>query len=132
MPQAKTVMKKEVVTIHPEVPLDDVIDILIQHNITGVPVVNEDNTIAGMLTEKDILRFLVEQDVMDFTNNRILCETTAYHIMTTDVVAFDQDTPLTEVCAALVSHNFRRVPIIDKNAQLVGIISRKDIIAIIT
>ncbi len=132
MLQAKTVMKKEVVTIHPEAPLDKVIDILIQYNITGVPVVNEDNTIAGMLTEKDILRFLIDQDVLELTNNRILCETTAYHIMTTDVISFDEETPLMEVCESLVSHNFRRVPIIDKNGQLVGIISRKDIVAILS
>ncbi|MHC4927283.1 MAG: CBS domain-containing protein, partial [Planctomycetota bacterium] len=84
---AKTVMKKDVVTIHPETPLDKVIDILIQRNITGLPVVNEDMTIAGMITEKDILNFLIEQDVFDLTNNRLLCETTAYHIMTTSVVA---------------------------------------------
>lgn len=129
---AKTVMKKDVVTVHPEMSLDQVIDILIQRNITGMPVVNEDMTIAGIITEKDILNFLIEQDVFDLTNERLLCETTAYHVMTASVVALDEDAPLEVVCHTLVGRNFRRVPIINKDGKLVGIISRKDIIAIIS
>lgn len=132
MLQAQTIMKKDVVTIHPETPLDKVIDILIQYTITGVPVVNADSTIAGMITEKDILSFLIDQNVLDLTNDRILCETTAYHIMTTNVVSFDAGTSVIDICSSLVSHNFRRVPITDKDGKLVGIISRKDIIAIIS
>ena len=128
---AKTVMKKDVVTIHPETPLDKVLDILIQRNISGIPVVNEDSTVAGIITEKDILNFLIEQDVFDLSNNRLLCETTTHHIMTVNVVSFEEDAPLEDVCESLVRRNFRRVPITDKDGKLVGIISRKDIIAII-
>ncbi len=132
MLQAKTVMKKDVITIHPETPLDKVIDILIDRNITGMPVLNDDSTLAGIITEKDILSFLVDQDIIDLSNNRLLCETTAHHIMTANVVSFDMDTPLVDVCESLVNRNFRRVPITDKDGKLVGIISRKDIMAIIT
>ncbi len=129
---AKTLMKKDVISVHPETPLDKVIDILIQHNITGMPVLNEDSSIAGIVTEKDILGFLLENNILDMTNDRLLYETTVFHIMSTNVVAFEEDTPLDMICKALVRRNFRRVPITDPNGKLVGIVSRKDIIAVMT
>lgn len=132
MLRAKTIMKKDVITVHPETPLDKVIDILIQRNITGMPVLNDDASIAGIVTEKDILHFLLDKNILDLMNNRLLCETTVHHIMTTEVVTFDEDTALTLICEALVHRNFRRVPIVDKDGKLVGIISRKDIMAVIT
>ena len=132
MLHAKTIMKRDVISVHPETPLDKVIDILIQHNITGIPVLNEDSSIAGIVTEKDILGFLLDKNILDLMNNRLLCETTVHHIMTNQVITFDEETPLTEICEVLVNRNFRRVPITDKNGKLVGIISRKDIIAVIS
>jgi len=132
MLHAKTIMKRNVISVHPETPLDGLIDILIQHNITGVPVLNEDSSIAGIVTEKDVLNFLLDKNILDLMNERLLCETTVYHIMTSQVVSFDEETPLNEICRALVSRHFRRVPITDKNGKLVGIISRKDIIAVIS
>ena len=125
-------MKRDVISVHPETPLDRLIDLLIQHNITGVPVLNEDSSIAGIVTEKDVLSFLLDKNVLDLMNERLLCETTVHHIMTNQVVAFDEETPLDEICEALVNQKFRRVPITDKNGKLVGIISRKDIIAVIS
>ncbi len=99
----------------------DAIRILIDHNITGLPVVNDDMTIAGIVTEKDVLELLYNIEdkpghVEDF--------------MTTDVVTFDQEESLIDITDCLMSNHFRRVPIIAAG-KLVGIISRKDIIAYI-
>jgi CBS domain-containing protein len=129
---AQTIMKTDVATVHPETSLDKVIDLLIDRTITGLPVVDADGTLLGMITEKDILAFLIDQNVLDLTNNRLLCETTAHHIMTAAVVSCRAETPLLEVCKCLVDHHFRRVPILDADGKLVGIISRKDIIAILS
>ena len=132
MLSAKTLMKKDVITVHPETPLDKVIDILIQYTITGVPVLNEDSSIAGIVTEKDILGFLLEKNILGTADDRVLYETTVHQIMTTNVVSFEEDTALSDICEALVRRGLRRVPITDKNGKLVGIVSRKDIIAVIT
>ncbi|MHC5082728.1 MAG: CBS domain-containing protein [Planctomycetota bacterium] len=132
MLQAKTIMKKDVLTVHPHETLDKVIRMLIQHNITGLPVVNEDATVAGVITEKDILNFLLEKDVLELMNDEILCNYTISRVMTSNVVTFAEDAPLDEVCQCLVTRNFRRVPIIDKAGKLTGIISRKDIMAVIS
>ncbi|MDH4202531.1 MAG: CBS domain-containing protein [Phycisphaerae bacterium] len=131
MLQAKTIMIKDVATVRPQDTLDQVIEILVDKNITGIPVVNEDNTLAGIITERDILSYMLEQDAITHLTDSNLCEHTVYHAMTANVVAFDEITPLAEICECLVNRPFRRVPIIDKDRKLVGIISRKDLIAVI-
>ena len=132
MLQAKTIMKRDVITVRPQDTLDQVIQILVDKNITGIPVVNEDKTLAGIITEIDILRYMLEQDTMTHLTDSNMCEHTVNHAMTTDVIAFDEDTPLTEICECLVNRPFRRVPIVDEDCKLIGIISRRDIIALIS
>ncbi|MHC4836414.1 MAG: CBS domain-containing protein [Planctomycetota bacterium] len=132
MLQAKTIMIKDVVSIRPQDTLDKVIGILVDKDITGIPVVNEDRTLAGIITERDILSYMLEQDAITHLTDSNMCEHTVYHAMTTDVIAFDEDTPLTEICECLVNRPFRRVPIVDEDCKLIGIISRRDIISLIS
>ena len=132
MLQAKTIMKKDVLTVHPQDTLDKVIRMLVQHNITGMPVVNEDMSVAGIITEKDVLNFLLDKDVLELMNDEILCNYTVARVMTSNVVTYDEETSLKDVCHCLVSRNFRRIPIVDKAGKLAGIISRKDVMAVIS
>ncbi|MHC4499180.1 MAG: CBS domain-containing protein [Planctomycetota bacterium] len=116
--ETKALMTTEVMTVKKHTPIRDVIDILVANDITGLPVVNDDMTLAGIISEKDVLNALsdLEDDsakVEDF--------------MTEDIVSFDQDEDLIAICECLVNGNFRRVPIVAQG-KLVGIISRKDII----
>lgn len=129
---AKTIMKRDVITVRPQDTLDKVIRILVQHNITGLPVVNDDMTLAGIITEKDVLNYLLDKDSLELLNDETFCEHTVFHAMTTDPVTFNEDASLSEVTSCLMNRNFRRVPIIDRGGKLVGIISRKDIIAMIS
>ncbi|MCI0499073.1 MAG: CBS domain-containing protein [Planctomycetales bacterium] len=132
MLQAKTIMKRNVITVHPQDTLEKVIQLLVRFNISGLPVVNEDKTLAGIITEKDVLTYLLDKNAFELMKDNALWEHTVYHAMTTQVVSFDEDTPLKDICSCLVNRHFRRVPIINKNGVLVGIISRKDIIALIS
>jgi CBS domain-containing protein len=119
--QAKEIMKTEVVTVKRDVPIYEAIRILVETNVTGLPVVNEDMTLAGILSEKDVLALLYniedrEGKVGDF--------------MTKGVVSFNQEDSLIDIAECLIENNFRRVPI-TSHGKLVGIISRKDIVAYI-
>jgi len=119
--KAKTVMKSDVITVKRDTPIYEAIRILVQKNITGLPVVNEDMTLAGIITEKDVLKLLynIEDkpgDVKDF--------------MTKGIVSFNEGDSLIDITECLIKNNFRRVPIVAQG-KLVGIISRKDIIAYI-
>lgn len=131
MLQAKTIMKKDVITVRPQDTLGKVIELLAEKNITGIPVINENQTLAGIITEKDVLRYILSQDAIHHLTDSNLCEHTVYHTMTTNVVTFGEETPLNEICECLVSQGFRRVPIVENSGKLVGIISRKDIIGVI-
>ncbi|MHC5164209.1 MAG: CBS domain-containing protein [Planctomycetota bacterium] len=67
MLQAKTIMIKDVVSIRPQDTLDKVIGILVDKDITGIPVINEDRTLAGIITERDILSYMLDHHRTRYT-----------------------------------------------------------------
>ncbi len=114
----KNIMTTDVISVKKDTPIDDAVDLLVEHNVTGLPVVDEDMNLVGVISEKDMLSLLSEPEsssgkVEDY--------------MTKDVVSFEQGEDLIAICECLVNNNFRRVPIVD-NGRLVGIVSRRDII----
>jgi CBS domain-containing protein len=117
--EIKNVMTTDVITVNKNAPLYDVIRLLIEHNITGMPVVDDNMHLVGIISEKNILRLLYEVEY--FTS------ATVEDFMTTDVVSFDVEDSLVNVCDCLIQNQFRRVPVLSKG-KLVGIISRKNII----
>lgn len=99
----------------------EAIQILVDNNITGLPVVNDDMTIAGIVTEKDMLRLLY--NIKDGHGK-------VEDYMSEDVVSFDEKDCLVKITDRLINNNFRRVPI-TSDGKLKGIVSRKDIVAFI-
>ena len=121
MTQAKMIMNTRVISISRNEDIYEAIRMMALNNITGLPVVDENENLVGILTEKDVLTLLYNLDdkpglVQDF--------------MTSKVVCFNQEDDLNDVVDALRTNHFRRVPILN-DGRLVGIISRKDIIAYI-
>ncbi len=120
MYEAETVMKTDVITVTKDTPIYEVIRTLVENNITGLPVVNDEMALAGIITEKDVLKLLYENrdepgNVEDF--------------MTEMVISFAPHDSLINIARSFVDNHFRRVPIV-ANGKLVGIVSRKDIIAL--
>jgi CBS domain-containing protein len=120
MLKAKDVMTKNVVTISPDATLADVAELLGEKRITGMPVVNAEGEVIGIITEKDILNF-----AYTYTGN--LQNTKVKEAMTEKVVSFTSDTDIDKISLCFSKSDFRRVPIIDEG-KLVGIITRRDII----
>ena len=58
MLQAKIVMKRNVITVRPQETLDQVIQMLVDIKITGLPVVNEDDSLVGVISRKDIIAII--------------------------------------------------------------------------
>ena len=116
---AKDIMTKEVSTVRQDAKITDVIRLLAQKKITGVPVVSDDMRLLGVVTEKDILRTLrYDQNIKGKS---------AADLMTSEIISFDENDSLMEVFENLVENEFRRVPILSEGI-LVGIVSRRDII----
>jgi len=116
--KAKDIMNTDVITVKRKTEIYDAIRILVENNITGLPVVNDDMTLAGIISEKDVLRLLYNME--DKPGN-------VEDFMTKDVISFDQEDNLIEIAESLIKSGFRRVPIL-KEGKLTGIISRKDVI----
>jgi CBS domain-containing protein len=115
---AKDVMSKEPMTIREETKVKEVIRLLVERKVTGLPVVSEDMRLLGIVTEKDVLKMLYGRN----TNVK-----TAADLMTRRIEYFDENDSLLEVFKCLVENSFRRVPVLSQG-KLVGIISRADII----
>ncbi|MFA5554465.1 MAG: CBS domain-containing protein [Phycisphaerae bacterium] len=115
---AKAVMTPWILTATKNMPVLQALDIMLQHWISGLPVVDDDKNVIGIITEKDLL------ELYDKTMH--IKDMTVKDIMTTDVVCFDEGDSLDDVCTCLMKNDFRRVPVLS-NGKLVGIISRPDI-----
>jgi len=117
MATAADVMKRDLITVRAESPIREVLQLLMAHRISGLPVVDGAGRLAGVITEKDVMRLLAME--------RGSVSTVA-ELMTRQVRAFQHDAPLEEVCDCLMANHFRRVPILD-GERLVGLISRADL-----
>ena len=122
MVKAKDVMTRNVITVKEDTPVDVIIKILTVRKLTGIPVVDDDNTLLGIVSEKDLLGILFK--------NEDLRDMKAMDYMTRDVESFDIEDSLEDVCIFLLNKTFRRVTVIS-DGKLMGIVSRTDIIAYI-
>ncbi len=119
MLKAKDIMTKEVITVRKDTPIFEALELLAKNDITGIPVVEDDMTLVGILTEKDVLRLFYAHE--DQKNE------TVSSFMTQPAVHFDENETLPDVCDCLMNYFLRRVPV-TSNGKVVGIISRTDII----
>jgi len=119
MVKAKELMTTDVVSVTKERPITEAIRLMVENDVTGLPVVAEDMTLLGILTEKDVLRLLQADEFEK--------EATVEDFMTTPAIYFAEDESLSNISHCLITYDFRRVPI-TSGTRLVGIISRRDIL----
>jgi len=119
MLEAKDIMTKQVVCIKKDTPIFQAIRLMADNNITGIPVVDDNLTLIGILSEQDVLRlFHTYDDEKDRTVN---------DFMTQPAIHFEENEPLLDVCYCLRDNPIRRVPV-TSNGKVSGVISRSDIL----
>ncbi|UCC23099.1 MAG: CBS domain-containing protein [Planctomycetota bacterium] len=119
MLKAKDIMTKNVISIKKNTPILEALQILAKNDITGIPVVREDMILVGVLSEKDALRLVYNQE--DARGK------TVDDFMTQPAIHFDENENFLDICDCLITNYFRRIPVTSEG-KLVGIISRRDII----
>ena len=141
---AKDIMTKDVVTVRPEEKVENAARILLNNKISGIPVVDENNHVIGIITEKDLMIKATEMRVPFYLTlfdsiiylenpirfNNDLKKYTASNVkeaMTDKVYSVEEDTSLTEIVAMMQKRNINRVPVL-RHGKLIGIISRNDIL----
>ncbi|NLN86068.1 MAG: CBS domain-containing protein [Syntrophomonadaceae bacterium] len=140
----KDVMTKDVQTVRPDEKVDKVARLLVDNRISGVPVVDENHHVVGIITEKDLMIkatelkvpfYLTLFDSIIFLENPIrfnndLKKYTATYVkeaMTEKVVTVSEDFPISEVVPLMQKKQINRVPVV-RHGKLVGIITRNDIL----
>lgn len=117
--KAKDIMTRDVITVKTDTPIYEAMEFVAKYNISGIPVVNDDMSLLGILSEKDMINLLhTPEDYEAKTVNDFMTQPALY---------FEENESLLDVCDFLKKNVFRRVPITSKG-KLVGIISIKDVI----
>jgi len=100
--------------------LDEVAKLMVQHNCGEIPIVDADDHLVGVVTDRDIVRRVVAQ-------SRNPVGYTADACMSQPVVAVSEDAPLADVVSTMERNQIRRVPVVDERGCCAGIISQADI-----
>ncbi|MBV9685827.1 MAG: CBS domain-containing protein, partial [Alphaproteobacteria bacterium] len=139
--KAADVMTRSVLTVGPETSVAQAIRMMLDNNISGLPVLAANRKVVGILTEGDLLRrgeTGTERHRPRWLEilmgpGRAAGEYVRTHgrkvedIMSTDVVSVSADTPLEEVVGLMERRRIKRVPVVDGEA-LLGIVSRADLL----
>ena len=142
---AKEIMSKNVITVLPDHSIEELAKILTDNNISGVPVVDKDNNVIGIVTEKDILykgtepRFPPVAEILGAhvylggvkkynTQLKKVLATSVAELMTEDVICTHEDDDMKKVVDLMIKNNINRLPVLDSDNKLCGIIGRTDIV----
>lgn len=122
LPTARDWMSTSVLTFSPEDELFDAIELLLKNSFAAAPVVDEDNCILGMLTEKDCLRVLSN---LAYDNDLEGGYVKDYQSAIRVIVAPEMD--LFRVAEMFLGTNFPLLPVVE-GGKLCGVISRRDML----
>ncbi len=119
MLKARDIMSTNVVSVKKDTPIFEAVKLLVENNISGLPVVEDDMTLVGIFSEKDAVDLFYEGEQAE--------DKTVSDYMTYPAVYFEDSHALVNICDFLVKNIFRRVPITSEG-RLVGIISVQDVL----
>jgi CBS domain-containing protein len=141
---AADIMTAKVVTIREDATVDELAKLLAKHKISGVPVVDAQNLVVGMVTEGDLVeldadihfpRYISFLDGVIFLESmkkfdqrlRRAVATSVKDIMTTSVITVQKDAPLHEIATLMAEKQVNRLPVLEGDV-LVGIVTRADVV----
>lgn len=137
---AGDIMTRKAVSVRTDTPLLETADLMAQKSISGLPVLGPDDTVIGVISEKDFLRRLGSGTVTTFMGIVSEClhrdgciamairERTAGDIMSSPPITVPMTATLGQIIDLLDRNAINRVPVLDDAGRLAGIISRTDIL----
>ena len=111
--RAEAVIIRDVVTVTPEITVEELLGLMEEHNVKGFPVVEEDDILVGIVTWRDVRLADSSLKVKD--------------VMTESVVTGTEETDIEEAMKVLHKHRIEKLPIIDNERRVRGLITMKDI-----
>jgi CBS domain-containing protein len=117
-------MTTKLITFKPQQSVEEVIETLIKHKISGGPVVNEKNELIGIISEGDCIKHVSESK---YYNMPLNSQHTVEKNMISNVETIDKSMNIFDAANKFISSKRRRFPIVE-NGKLIGQISQKDVL----
>ena len=114
---ADDIMTSDVIAVHPDTTVEQAINLFGKYGISGLPVVDVENHLLGMITEYDLLRSIRTLEMRGFVAD----------FMTREVITVEHQASLVDIVNTLLSSRIRRVPVVN-DGKLVGVVSRRDLL----
>ncbi len=145
--KVKEIMTTEVVSVGPETKVNEIARLMLERQISGVPVIDDSNAVVGIVTELDMivrnarLHFPTYIKLLDSTfylespqhfgeELRRALGTTAKDIMTQKVITVGPEAEVEDVATLMVEKRANPIPVVE-DGRLVGIVSRTDLIKLL-
>ena len=137
--QAKDVMTAKVISVTATTSLKETALAMATHGVSGIPVIDDREMVVGVISEKDFLSHMVEKKSGSIMHVIAQCLSNkgciaipmrtghAKDIMTSPARTVLESTPIFEIASIFAEKNINRVPVLDQNSHLVGIVARADI-----
>lgn len=142
--KVKDFMIKDVISTYPGEHLKDIMKTFVEKKIGGMPVVDDTGKLLGMITDGDILRAMKPRDlqIYDFFTFIMYVEKQELESLMKDMAEMDvlkiakrngivtvsPDDGMEQAMVLLAKHHFKKLPVVDKDHKVVGVISRGDVI----
>lgn len=141
---AQDIMTKDVITVHPQTPVRELATLLLNHKISGVPVVDEAGKVLGVVTESDLIfqnkkvhlptavaildafLFLERPEKLEQEMKKI-AGSMAGDICSAELISVTPETPLDELATLMAEKKMHTLPVLD-GGKLAGVIGKSDII----
>lgn len=142
---ARDIMTENVITIKKDSSIEDLSEVLLKNKISGVPVVDSDGKIAGIVTEADIIvqdtdlhfpkyfKLLGGIIYLDSLNKfkdslKKHLATKVEDIMVKKVRMISRDTTISDIAELMLRQKINRLPVVDEDSNILGIVTRADIV----
>jgi CBS domain-containing protein len=141
IPRVRDVMTKKVVTVDRLTAFSDIVGLLTEHRISGVPVLMMGRRVAGVVSEADLLA-LEDEEVrrarMDANATgrwrrplrRVHWGLTAGALMSAPAVTIYPEASIPHAAQIMTSRHIRRLPVVGKDGRLIGIVTRRDLLSV--
>lgn len=122
------VMTSDVITVRASTTITEAARLMFRNRISGLPVCDADSCLVGMITEADFLRL----EVARHSDDEMSPVETVGEVMTKDVKTIAPGAELSDAAQIMVFEDINRLPVVDGESRMLGIISRLDVVAAFT